>query len=106
MEEGWDIKLETTFDQRDKPIRKAESAKPSNFSLPYKQQQEVLSHLEGSVHRSLQQPLFCETPDSVRTEGEFIFACITFSVRRSSADQKISDARLLILEKSCDELSF
>lgn len=39
--------LETTFDRRAKPARKAESAKPSNFSLPYKQLQEILSLLTG-----------------------------------------------------------
>lgn len=37
--------LETRFDRRGKPARKAESAKPSNFSLPYRQLQEVLSLL-------------------------------------------------------------
>lgn len=37
--------LETTFDRRSKPAGKAESAKPSNFSLPYRQFQEVLSLL-------------------------------------------------------------
>lgn len=39
--------LETTFDRREKPARKAESAEPGNFSLPYKQLQEVLSLLTG-----------------------------------------------------------
>lgn len=33
--------LETTFDRREKPARKAESAEPGNFSLPYKKLQEV-----------------------------------------------------------------
>lgn len=39
--------LETTFDRRHEPVRKAESAEPSNFSLPYEQLQELLSLLTG-----------------------------------------------------------
>lgn len=80
-------------------LSERQSAKPSNSSLPYKQHQEASSPLKRiPPDKPVAAPaLWISRLHGNR--GEFICDCITFSIHGPSADQKTSDAGLLILEK-------